>query len=267
MSGPRPHRLRRLATIALTLAILRVAALAAQEHGPEQGEPAYVAGDHDHLGAEHGGQTLFMVQGDRLEYGFSDGEDGDFLLWDLQAWLGGDLNRLWIKAEGEYLTDAETTEEGEIQALYSRAVSPYFDLQLGVRHDFEPSPSRTLAVLGLQGLAPYWFELDTALFVSEDGDVSARIEAEYEILITQRLIAQPRLELDLAASDVPELAIESGLVSYEVGLRLRYEILRELAPYVGVSWTGLDGGSADLAEAAGEPTSSVALVAGLRFWY
>lgn len=217
------------------------------------------------LRREHGGLTTGMLQGERLEYGADDGDE--VLLWDFQGWLGGDIRRLWIKTEGEYGMEPGRLEEGEIQALYSRAISPYFDLQAGIRHDFEPGPSRSYAVLGVQGLAPYWFELDTALFVSEEGDLSARVEAEYEILLTQRLIAQPRAELQVEAQEVPELGIGSGLSTVDFGLRLRYEIRREFAPYIGVSWTELLGGTADFARAAGEATSSRSVVAGLRFWY
>ena len=217
------------------------------------------------LRKEHGGLTTGMLLGERLEYGADDGDE--YLLWDFQGWLGGDMHRLWIKTEGEYEMEPGRLEEGEIQALYSRAISPYFDLQAGVRHDFEPGPSRSYAVLGVQGLAPYWFELDSALFVSEDGDLSARVEVEYEILLTQRLIAQPRAELQIAAQEVAELGIGSGLSTVDLGLRLRYEIRREFAPYVGVSWTELVGATADLARAAGEATSSKSVVVGLRFWY
>jgi len=217
------------------------------------------------LRKEHGGLAAGMLQGERLEYGADDGDE--YLLWDFQGWFGGDFRRLWIKTEGEYGIEPGRLEEGEIQALYSRAISPYFDLQAGVRHDFEPGPSRSYAVLGVQGLAPYWFELDAALFVSEDGDLSARVEAEYEILLTQRLIVQPRVELEVSAQEVSELGFGSGLSTVDFGLRLRYEIRREFAPYIGVSWTELVGGTADFARAAGEAKSSRSFVVGLRFWY
>jgi len=216
------------------------------------------------LRQEHGGGTTSMFLGERFEYRFGDDER---YLWDLQGWTGGDLSRLWIKTEGEYGSDSEQFESAEIQALYGRAISRYFDLQAGVRHDFEPSPSRSHLVLGVQGLAPYWFELDTALFLSEDGDLSARLEAEYEILLTQRLIAQPRAELEFAVQDVPELGVGSGLSTVELDLRLRYEIRREFAPYVGLSWEGLVGATSDFARAAGEATNSLSVVIGLRFWY
>lgn len=212
-----------------------------------------------------GGTAHYLLLGERLEYQTNEGDPA--FLWDTQGWVGGDINRLWVKAEGEYLLEDELFEEAELQALYSRAISPYFDLQAGVRHDFEPDPSRSFGVLGVQGLAPYWFEVDASAFVSDDGNLSARIEAEYELLLTQRLIAQPRTELSFAIQDVPELGIGSGLSSAELGLRLRYEIRREFAPYVGVSWVRAVGESADFAREEGEDVGSVSFVAGLRLWY
>ncbi|MCH7665206.1 MAG: copper resistance protein B [Acidobacteria bacterium] len=237
----------------------------AQESPTGESDSEEMAEARAGLRKEHGGLATGMLLGERFEYGADDGDD--FLLWDFQGWFGGDIKRLWIKTEGEYGMEPGRLEEGEIQALYSRAISPYFDLQAGVRQDFEPGPSRSYAVLGVQGLAPYWFELDAALFVSEEGDLTARVEAEYEILFTQRLIAQPRLELEVSAQEVSELGFGSGLSTVDFGLRLRYEIRREFAPYVGVSWTELVGGTADFARAAGEAKSSRSFVVGLRFWY
>ena len=259
MSSRRPPLSRLLALAALGAALAAPARLAAdgETHAMDHSQ-------HD-LAKEHGGALMTMVRGERLEYARDDGEES--LLWDLELWLGGDLNKLWIKTEGVYEPDAGEVADGEAQALWSHAVSRYFDLQAGVRFDFEPEPTRAHAVIGLQGLAPYWFEIDTALFVSDDGDVSARFEAEYDILLTQRLIAQPRFELELAAQEVPELGIGSGVPAVGAGLRLRYEIVRELAPYVGIAWEELTGDTADLARAAGEPTSSTSLLVGLRFWY
>jgi len=237
----------------------------AQESPTGESDSEEMAEARAGLRKEHGGLATGMLLGERFEYGADDGDD--FLLWDFQGWFGGDIKRLWIKTEGEYGMEPGRLEEGEIQALYSRAISPYFDLQAGVRHDFEPGPGRSYAVLGVQGLAPYWFELDAALFVSEEGDLTARVEAEYEILFTQRLIAQPRVELEVSAQEVSELGFGSGLSTVDFGLRLRYEIRREFAPYIGVSWTELVGGTADFARAAGEAKSSRSFVVGLRFWY
>ena len=122
-------------------------------------------------------------------------------------------------------------------------------------------------MFGVQGLAPYWFEVDAAAFVSDDGDVSARLEAEYELFLTQKLILQPRAELDFAVQDVPELGIGSGLSTAEAGLRLRYEFRREFAPYIGVSWRRAFGETADFTRADGEDVESISFVAGLRLWF
>lgn len=212
-----------------------------------------------------GGQTLAMAVLDRLEYQSNEG-DG-LWLWDAQAWYGGDLHRLWLKTEGEYRAERGTTEEAELQALYSRAISPYFDLQLGYRVDLEPDPARQFAVLGVQGLAPYWFEVDAAAFVSDDGDLSARLEAEIDLFLTQRLILQPRAEINLAAQDVSDYGIGSGVSTAEAGLRLRYEIRRRFAPYIGISWRRKFGDTADFAREAGEDRVRWSLLAGVRLWF
>jgi len=206
-----------------------------------------------------------MVLIDRLEAGFSD--DKDTRLWDAQGWWGGDYNKLWVKTEGEG-EQGKTLESLELQALYSRTVAPFWDAQIGLRHDFRPQDNeRNYLAVGFQGLAPYRFELDNALFVSDEGDVTARIEAEYEVMFTQRLILQPRLELNAAAQSVKDAGIGSGVNNTEMGLRLRYEIRREFAPYIGVSWTRFYGDTADLKEAEGEDDSTVFLVFGIRAWF
>lgn len=206
-----------------------------------------------------------MLLIDRLEYGATDGTDN--YLWDTQAWFGGDWNKLWLKSEGEGPIHGGSPKNTEFQALYGRTVTPFWNVQAGLRYDVNPNPDRGFAVLGLQGLAPYWFETDTALYLSEDGDVSFRGEFEYELLLTQRLILQPRLEINAAAQDVPEYGIGSGLNNTEMGLRLRYAIKREFAPYIGVRWEQTYGNTRDMARAEGESTSSTAFVIGLRAWY
>ena len=227
--------------------------------------PALAQHDAAHLRAHHGGQTFSYVEFERLEYKTNEGDP--LFLWDLQGWYGGDVNKLWVKTEGEYDFDADEFEEAEVQALWSRAVTGFFDVQAGVRHDFAPGEDRTFGVLGVQGLAPYLFEVDAAAFVSGDGDVSARIETEYELHVTQRLILQPRAELNFAAQSVPEAGVGSGLSSAEIGARLRYEILPALAPYLGVAWERAVGETADFARADGEEPGAVSLVAGLRMWF
>jgi copper resistance protein B len=228
-------------------------------------DPAATATVRQHMQEHHGGGVLTYIEGERLEYQSNGGDP--LLLWDFQGFRGGDLNKFWVKTEGEYDFSAKHLEEAEVQALYSRAIGSFWDLQTGVRHDFAPFEDRTYGVVGVQGLAPYLFEIDTAAFVSGHGDVTARIEAEYELLLTQRLILQPRAELNLSAQDIPELRTGSGLATAEAGLRLRYEIRREFAPYVGLSWTRSVGDTADFVRAAGDDPSKLSFVAGLRFWF
>lgn len=218
----------------------------------------------DDLRTEHGDMRTWWLMAERAETGFRGGSD-DYL-WDLQAWYGGDFNKVWLKSEGEG-TFSEDAEEVELQALWSRAITPWFDFQAGVRYDFHPQPERAHLVVGLQGLVPYKFELDSALFLSEEGDVTARVEAEYDLRITQRLFLQPRVELNAALSDDPEIGLASGVNNTELGLRLRYEVRREFAPYIGISWEQLYGGTADLARNEGESTAVTSLVLGVRAWF
>lgn len=213
---------------------------------------------------EHGGGTFHQVMFNLAEYQARKGSDG--FRWDGEAWLGGDINRLVLKSEGEGAFRGGV-DSAEIQALYSRAIDPYWNVQAGVRHDFQPNPSRTYATIGIEGLAPYWFEVEGALFLSDKGDVLARVEGYYDQRITQRLILQPRVELNFSAQDVPENRIGSGLSSAELGLRLRYEIRREFAPYVGISYERKVGDTARYARADGERTRSTSFVFGIRTWF
>lgn len=233
-------------------------------HAPEApAEPVMTDhGAHASLMAEHGGSLNYLVLGERLEQ-----TDASSRLWELQGWLGYDYDRLWLKVEGEYDTKTGVTERSEVQALYSRAVAPYWDLQAGLRRDDRSAEARTYAVIGLMGLAPYWFEVDAAAFISEHGDVSMRVEAEYELRFTQKLFLQPRLELDYGFTDDPRMRIGEGLSEAGFGLRLRYEVLREFAPYVGVEWVRAHGDTATLLRMAGERREEVRGLAGFRFWY
>lgn len=212
----------------------------------------------------HDSQIFTFFQADRTEYRMSDGDDGYLL--ETQAWIGTDSSKFWAKMEGEGL-NVGGLEIAEFQALYSHMITPFFDFQAGLRQDMGPGPSRIHAVVGFQGLAPYWFEIDSALFLSEKGHVSARFEAEYELLFTQRLIGQPRVELNLAAQDVEDLGIGAGLSTTEVGFRLRYEIRRQIAPYVGVSWERALGDTADFVRAEGDKVSELFFVFGVRLWF
>lgn len=204
------------------------------------------------------------IEADRLEYRVRPG--GDAYGWEAQAWIGGDYDKLWFKTQGDGVIDG-ALERAEIQALYGRTVSAFWDVQIGARYDRNPDPARGYAVLGIEGLAPYFFAIDAAAFVSNMGDASARVEAEYELLLTQRLIAQPSAELTIAVQEVEELGIGSGLSEAELGLRLRYEVVREIAPYLGISWESKIGPTADLARRAGADVDDLTFVTGIRFWF
>lgn len=227
-------------------------------------DPSAMAVAREQLRAEQGEMKTSKVLIDRLEARIRDGRDG--YLWDGQGWYGGDIDKLWIKTEGEG-GFGEKLEEAEVQVLWSRAITPWFDAQAGVRYDFQPNPERGHLVVGLQGLAPYFFEVDAAAFLSDEGDVTARLEAEYDQLVTQKLILQPRAEFELAAQDVPEIGIGSGVSSFGAGLRLRYEFAPEFAPYIGVEYERKLGETAGLARAEGDDAGRWSLLLGLRFWF
>jgi len=211
----------------------------------------------------HGEFPVFWFQGDRLEAQVRQG--ADLYLWDIQGYYGGPTERLWFKSEGEG-EFGSGPEDAEVQALYAKAFAPFWDVQAGVRHDLG-GPDTTHAVIGVQGLAPYLFEIDTALFLSHRGDVTARLEAEIDQRITQRLILQPRIEANLSAQDIPELGIGAGLDQIEVGARLRYEIAREFAPYVGIEQSWRTGQGATFARARGGDPSATSIIVGIRFWF
>ncbi|MCZ8019355.1 copper resistance protein B [Novosphingobium sp.] len=215
------------------------------------------------LKREHGDMPVTWIQADRLEYQARAGHDG--LLWDLRGYYGTPTSKFWFKSEGEAAL-GEGVEDAEVQALWSKAVAPYWDLQVGVRQDLA-GETDTHAVIGIQGLAPYMFEIDAALFLSQRGDLTARIEAELDQRITQKLILQPRVELSLAAQDNAARKVGAGIDKIEAGLRLRYEIVPEFAPYIGLEQGWKLGGSARYARLAGEDPSVTSLVMGVRFWF
>lgn len=226
---------------------------------------AAMAPSRSQLARENGGMQTGMVMLERLEARIpTDGGDVGYL-WDAQAFYGGDINRFVLKTEGEGEFGGEL-EDAEIQALYSRAIGPFFDVQAGVRFDPEPD-ARGHLVVGVQGLAPYMFEVDAALFLSDRGDLTARIEGEYDQRITQRLILQPRVEVEFAAQDIPERGIGAGLSAVEPGVRLRYEFRREFAPYVGIEYEAKVGETADISRAAGEDPDGLKVLVGLRAWF
>lgn len=218
----------------------------------------------DHVLHHHGAGSEFAVIVDRLELAFND--DETMAVLDGDAWYGGDINKLWFKAEAEYSYDHDEFEEVKLQALWSHAISPFFDLQTGLRYDLEPE-GKAYGVFGVQGMTPYRFEVDAAAFLSEEGDVSASAEIEYELMLTQRLHLKPRVEIGLSASDVPELGIGSGFTDAAAGVRLSYDLVREFSPYIGVEWQGSLGDTRDMMTAAGEDPDSSVIVFGFRAWY
>lgn len=203
---------------------------------------------------------------DKLEMRTADGSNP--VEWDAEGWIGKDLDKLWFKTEGEYRK--EKIEKAEFQALYSRAIDPNWDLQVGARKDTyqEPGkPDRNWLVLGIKGLAPYYFDIDTAVFIDGDGRTSLRFKTEYEFMLTQQLVLVPELEMDFFGKDDPATKTGSGLSETELGLRLRYEIRREFAPYIGVNWSKLYGKTADYAKEEGENYDDIQFVMGVRFWF
>jgi copper resistance protein B len=218
----------------------------------------------DILDEEHGGTPISKVFFNIAEY--QSGPSGGGYRWDGEAWYGGDINRVVLKSEGEG-SGGEGVEAAETQLLYSRALTRYMDLQLGVRHDFAPGPERTYLTLGFETPLPFWFDVEGAVFLSDKGDLIARLEGFYDFRITQRLILQPQAELRFSAQEIPEMDVGSGLTHVELGLRLRYEIRREFAPYVGVAFERAIGETRRLLREAGEKPHSTTFVAGIRFWF
>lgn len=225
--------------------------------------PTEMAAAREILRREHGVMTWPTFRLETAEY--RPAERGDAYAWEGEVSYGGDINRFALKSEGE--AHRGELEGVEVQALWWRAVSPYVNLQAGLRQDFEPRPRRSYAIVGIEGVAPYWFEVEAAAFLSDRGDLSARVEGSYDLRLTQRLILEPRAEANLAFGDDPAIGVGSGLSDVELGLRLRYAIAPEFAPYVGLNWERKLGETADLARAADEPRSDARLVVGLRAWF
>jgi copper resistance protein B len=194
---------------------------------------------------------------DQLEWQNADHAD---IAWDVQAYYGGDYHKLWLKTEGVHEQHAD---DARVEALWNRIVTPWWSSQIGVRQDFGDAPSRTWLAFGIEGLAPHWFDVEAAIYVGEEGRTAFRADVSYDLLLTQRLVLQPQIEADVYGKDDPERRIGSGLSDIEAGLRLRYEIRRELAPYIGVHWVRRFGETADF---AGDD-SETRFVAGVRVWF
>ena len=202
---------------------------------------------------------------------FRTGDQPDAFVLDAEGWIGGDYQRFWWKTDGEQETEGAKAGEIELQGLYSRLISPFWDFQAGVRVDrhYRGPARRTTGyfVIGLEGLAPYWFEVEPTLFVSDKGKVSARFTATYDQLITQRWVIQPRIDLNAAFQDDPQRNVAAGFNDVEFGLRLRYDLNRQFSPYVGVTWRRVLSGTAGLARRSGEDISTTSAVFGLRIWF
>ena len=213
--------------------------------------------------AVHDRAVSYYALFDQLEWQAGKGGNGANI--DSRGWVGRDRDRLWLRAEG----DSESGRVGEAQThvLYGRQVARYWDVVGGIRQDFRPGPAQTWAAFGVQGLAPYWFHIEATAYVGASGRTHARFEVEYELLFTNRLVLQPLFEAELAGKSDPERGAGAGLSSTDLGFRLRYEVKREFAPYLGITWRNRWGKTADFAEAAGEETGGARFVTGLRLWF
>jgi copper resistance protein B len=227
-------------------------------------DPRAMAEGRRHLQEFHGGQKMLRVGFDIAEARFRKGREG--YGWEGDAWYGGDIDRLWVKTEGEG-DSSGALEEAEVQVLYSRAIDPYWNVQGGVRYDFKPDPSRVYATVALEGLAPSFFDVEGALFLSNKGELMARASGWYDQRITQRLVLQPRAEVNLAAQKSREIGVGAGLSDVELGLRLRYDIRRDFAPYIGVEYSRAFGRTRRYLREEGEDSDSLSLLAGVRFWF
>ena len=217
---------------------------------------------------DHGGHTVhdrainFQVLFDQFEAQLVHGEPG--LRWDSRSWIGGDRNRIVIRAEGEAVDGVLDATEAHV--LFGRSIGRWWDVVAGVRFDPRPSPSHTWAAIGIQGLAPQFLDVQATAFFGQSGHTAARVEIEYELLLTQRLVLQPLVELSLSGKADPDRGIGAGLSTGEVGFRLRYEIKREFAPYTGVVWHRKLFGTGEAARERGGDAGGWHLVAGLRWW-
>lgn len=216
---------------------------------------------HGHKMHDNAINSLTLI--DQLEY--QNADEGSVLAWNAMGWVGSDIDRLWWRSEGER-TDG-STEDAEVQAFWGHAISPWWETVLGVRQDFKPGSPQTWAAAGIQGMALYNFETAASAYLGENGQSAVRLEGEYDILLTNRLILQPRAEANFYGKNDPGRGIGSGLADTALGLRLRYEIVRQFAPYIGVSWSKVYGNTADYVREEGGDSSEARIVAGVRMWF
>lgn len=213
--------------------------------------------------APHGRSLNSLLLFEKLEY--QDADDGSVLAWDANAWIGGDIDRLWLRWEGERTNGH--TEQAELQALWGHAIGPWWELVGGVRQDFKPGSAQTWGAIGIQGMPFYGLDTEITAYYGEGGQTSLRLEGDYDILLTNRLILQPTAEANFYGRNDRERGVGSGLGEIEAGLRLRYEITRQFAPYLGVTWGRLYGNTEDLARDEGEDEEEARFVAGIRLWF
>jgi copper resistance protein B len=221
-----------------------------------------VSGTNLHAHMEHDPLTAMLLA---KQFEWQAGSGDDAVQWDATGWAGYSMNRVWLRSEGERPSHSSGTVQTEL--LYGRPVAPWWDLVAGVRHDIGPGPARSYAAIGVQGLAPQWFHVEATAYYGERGQAGLRLQADYEWLFTNRLILTSRTEARAWSEDDERTGIGSGLSETSLGLRLRYEIRPEFAPYVGYEWYGRFGDTADIARAAGEDRRQTRVVAGLRFWF
>jgi copper resistance protein B len=211
----------------------------------------------------HGERLESFILLDQIEWQHGNGEDG--FAWDSTGWIGGDRQRFWFRTEGE--TGGDRVDAAEAELLYGRPIARWWDLVFGLRQDARPGPAQSWAAIGIQGIAPYWFEVEATAYVGASGRTRLRLTTEYDLLITNRLVFQPHVDVELAGKADPERGVGSGLSTGELGLRLRYELRRELAPYAGVVWTRSFFGTKEYAEAAGDRAAEARFVTGVRVWF
>lgn len=222
---------------------------------------ASAAASENHLAGEHGGQVFHKFT---LETDIGNSREGTLASWDLDGWIGGDENKLWLKSEGEQLENS--TDKAEFWAMYSRNISDFWDAQIGIRQDIQPQQT-TYLVAGFDGLAPYFFETEAHIFVSDRGDTSFRLRQKNDFLLTQDIIFQPYFEVNIFAQDIPQQDIGAGVARAEVGLQTRYEITRKLAPYIDLRYERKFGETASIAKENGEANNDFIASAGIKLMF
>jgi copper resistance protein B len=223
---------------------------------------AFVLSSYTHAMGIDDDPVLTKVMGE-VETRQTDG--GNYSVWNINAWVGKDLEKIWVKSEGE--KEDGVVVEAEVQVLYSKAVAPYWDLQYGIKKDFKPTPTRTWGVVAVKGLAPYLVEVDASLFVGESGRTAARLDAEYEYMFSQKIVLSTEVEINMFGKDDEIAGTGKGLAHIDAGFRLGYELSREFTPYIGINWGKKYGNTAIYARNEGEDTEDTQMLLGLRFWF